>query len=182
MTICTIQPRVQIVLGCFFVLFSVGCASEKEHRMGLFKGRDPLMGEKIPSPNVPVGKDAYGLKDTRDPLIRADAGRTNPEPAAALVTGRRDMEQSDLRIADIRRPVGGLSARESGNTAEQMNSEVKRIGGRVSSPTRTDNGGYEVRVQVPNGPSGAMTGYVGTGNTAAAALNDAYDQVRNERK
>lgn len=148
----------------------------------MLKGRDPLMGEKIPSPNVPTGRDAYGLKDTRDPLIRADAGRTSLDTPAALASGRRDSELSDLRIPDDRRPSGGFASREVGAMSDRFISELKKIGGKVSSPSRTETGAYEVKVQVPNGPSGSMTGYVGTGNTPVAALSNAYDQVRGERK
>jgi hypothetical protein len=183
MTAIPACPRTRLVLiGSAVVLFAVGCAGEKDHRIGMLKGRDPLMGEKIPSPNVPTGRDAYGLKDGRDPLIRADAGRTNPDSPAALAGGRRDTELAELRIPDDRRPSGGFASREQGASSDQFIAELKRIGGKVSSPTRTESGAYEVKAQVPNGPSGSMTGYIGTGNTPLAALKDAYDQVRAERK
>jgi hypothetical protein len=58
---------------------------------------------------------------------------------------------------------------------------LERYGGRVFAASRTETGGYEVRVQVPHSSSGAATGYVGTGNTPTLALKDAYDQVRADR-
>lgn len=162
----------------------IGCAGERDSRLGMLKGADPLMGEKIPSPNVPTGRDTYGLKDNRDPLIRAAAGRTNPDTPATLAAGRRDAEQSDLRIPDDRRPAGAVASRDGGGegSADQIVDAVKRRGGRVFSPRRTDAGAYEVRVQIPSGDSGAMTGFIGVGNTPTAALKDAYTQARTERK
>jgi hypothetical protein len=171
-----------LLLCSLAALLTVGCASEKDHRIGLMKGRDPLLGEKIPNPNVPTGRDSYGSKETRDPLIRVDAGRTNPATPATLAAARTDAELSDLRIPDDRRANGGFASREAGANSDQFITELKRVGGKVSTPTRTETGTYEVRVRVPNGPSGSMTGYVGAGNTPVAALSDAYEQVRNERR
>lgn len=179
----TVRFALPVALFCL-----VGCAGEKQARLSTLNGRDPLMGEKIPPPNVPTGRDRYGLKDGRDPILRADAGRTNPEVAAALATGRpRDPEQPDLRIPDDRRPAGGFASRgslapSSGTPAEQLTKELEGYGVRVFSPTRTDAGGYEVRAQVPTGPTGAMSGYVGSGNSPVNALRDVYDQVRADRR
>jgi hypothetical protein len=150
-------------------MLAVGCAGEREHRIGMLNGSDPLLGEKIPSPNVPTGRDRYGLKDGRDPLMRADAGR-------------RDLEQSDLRIPDDRRPSGGFASRESAGNPDMWKADLELTGAKVFSPTRTETGNYEVRVQVPTRSSGAMTGYVGVGATPTVALKDAYDQVRADRK
>lgn len=163
---------------------AVGCASERDNRLGMLKGRDPLMGEKIPPPNVPTGRDTYGLKDGRDPLIRAAAGRSNGLDApATLAGGTRDEGISDLRIPNDRRAGGGMTGRDAGGVtpADQITAEVKRLGGKVFAPKETSSG-YEVRVQVPAGDSGAMTGFIGSGGTATAALRDAFDQVRATRR
>jgi hypothetical protein len=160
--------------------FATGCASERDNRVGMLKGRDPLMGEKIPPPNVPTGRDTYGIKDTRDPLIRADAGRSSTrDTAAGLAGGSRDEGISDLRIPNDRRAGGGITSRDAGGVTptDQITSEVKRMGGKVFAAKETSSG-YEVRVQIPAGDSGAMTGFIGSGSTATAALRDAFDQVR----
>lgn len=161
------------------VACAAGCASERDNRIGMLKGRDPLMGEKIPPPNVPTGRDTYGLKDGRDPLIRADAGRSIRDTAAGLAGGSRDEGISDLRIPNDRRSGGGMTSRDAGGVTptDQMTAEVKRLGGKVFAPKETTSG-YEVRVQIPAGDSGAMTGFIGAGTTATAALRDAFEQVR----
>lgn len=162
------------------VACAAGCASERDNRLGMLKGRDPLMGEKIPPPNVPTGRDTYGIKDNRDPLIRADAGRSSTrDTAAGLAAGNRDDSLSDLRIPNDRRSGGGTASRDAGGVTptDQMTAEVKRLGGKVFAAKETSSG-YEVRVLVPAGDSGAMTGFIGSGNTATAALRDAFEQVR----
>jgi hypothetical protein len=177
----TIRP-LPIWVACA-VACCVGCASERDNRIGMLKGRDPLMGEKIPPPNVPTGRDTYGIKDTRDPLIRAAAGRSGGDTAAGLAGGSRDDGISDLRIPTDRRAGGGITSRDAGGVtpADQITAEVKRLGGKVFVPRET-SGGYEVKVQIPAGDSGAMTGFIGSGSTATAALRDAFDQVRAARR
>lgn len=166
-----LHHRTRVVAFATAVVCAVGCAGEKQNRLASLNGRDPLMGEKIPPPNVPTGRDRYGMKDARDPILRADATRNV------------DSGVSELRIADDRRPAGGLASRgTTGTTVDQMTKDLERSGVRVFSPTRTETGGYEVRAQVPTGPTGAMSGYVGGGTTPAAALRDVYDQVRADRR
>ncbi len=162
---------------------AVGCASERDNRLGVLKGRDPLMGEKIPPPNVPTGRDTYGIKDTRDPLIRAAAGRSGGDTAAGLAGGSSDNSLSDLRIPNDRRSGGGMTSRDAGGVTptDQMTAEVKRLGGKVFAPKETTSG-YEVRVQIPAGDSGAMTGFVGSGSSPTSALRDAFEQVRAVRR
>lgn len=137
--------------------------------------RDPLLGEKIPAPNVPTGRDQYGSKPGGDPLLRADAGRGGYEPLS------RDGSNEPLRIPD-RRPGGVTTSRglTLGSTAtqDQLTAELQQVGAKLYGPSRTETGTYEVRVMVPNGSSGAMSGYVGGGPTPASAVRDAYEQVR----
>ncbi len=159
-----------VMAGCALVGLA-GCANDRDARLSqLSKGRanDPLLGEKIPPPNVPTGREQYGSKDGRDPLLRADA------------TGR-DGSNEPLRIPD-RRPGAISTGRDltlgTSATADQLTAELQQIGAKVYGPTRTETGSYEARVMVPSGPSGAMSGYVGGGATPTAALRDAYDQVR----
>ena len=154
----------------------MGCANDRDQRMAqLDRSRDPLMGKHIPSPDVPTGRDQYGSKNTRDPLLRADNGARDRD----LVS--RDGANEPLRIPD-RRPAGSSTGRNltlgSTATADQMTAELQQAGAKVYSPTRTETGTYEVRVVVPNPTTGASSGYVGGGATPTAALRDAYDQVR----
>lgn len=155
----------------------VGCASERDQRLSQLRDQnhDPLLG-KIPSPNVPTGRDQYGAKTVRDPLLRADSGGKKGYDLAS-----RDGANEPLRIPD-RRPTGGTASRELGSaataTADEMAAELKQAGAKVFPAGRTETGTYEVRVMVPSGPSGAMSGYVGGGATPTAALRDVYEQVR----
>jgi hypothetical protein len=163
--------RTLAVLGGCVVVGLVGCANDRDARLSqLDRGRDPLMG-KIPAPNVPTGRDQYGAKDTRDPLLRADATS-------------RDGANERLHIPD-RRPSGATASRElslgSTATADQLTADLQQIGAKLYGPTRTETGSYEVRVLVPSGPSGASSGYVGGGATPTAALRDVYEQVRGGR-
>jgi hypothetical protein len=166
-----------VLAGCAAVGL-VGCASERDQRLAQLKGRDPLMGEKIPPPNVPTGRDQYGAKDGRDPLLRADNGRGGYDPVS------RDGSNEPLRIPD-RRPGAVSTGREltlgSTATADQLTAELQQIGAKVYAASRTETGSYEVRVMLPSS-SGAMSGYVGGGATPTAALRDAYDQVRSGSK
>lgn len=164
----TVARRLLAVVG---VVALAGCASERDQRLSqLDRSRDPLMGKHIPSPDVPTGRDQYGSKNSRDPLLRADAGR-----------GGDDGANEPLRIPD-RRPGGTSTGRDlsagSSATADQMTAELQRVGAKVYTASRTETGSYEVRVMVPTGGSGAMSGYVGGGATPTAALRDAYEQVR----
>lgn len=168
-----VARRLLAVLG---VVALAGCASERDQRLSqLDRSRDPLMGKHIPSPDVPTGRDQYGSKNTRDPLLRADTGGGGRDLAS------RDGADEPLRIPD-RRPGGTSTGRDlssaSNATADQMTAELQRAGAKVYTASRTETGSYEVRVMVPTGGSGAMSGYVGGGATPTAALRDAYEQVR----
>jgi hypothetical protein len=163
-----------VFTGCAFVGL-VGCANDRDARMSqLEKGRDPLKGEHIKSPNVPTGRDQYGSKGTPDPLLRADAGRG--DGGLELVSAGEPYRSPD------RRPTALSTGRDltlgATATADQLTAELQQIGGKLYGPTRTETGSYEVRVMVPSGPSGASSGFVGGGPTPTAALRDAYDQVR----
>ena len=160
-------------IRCFLLIgvlpIALGCASERENRLGQLNQRDPLLGEKIPNPNVPTGRDRYGSKEGRDPLLKAAAF---------------DRDNSPLKMPEDRRATGSIAARDwtlgiNANT-DQLTSELQRFGAKVDPPTRTETGAYEVRVRVPSGPSGATSGYVGTGSSHLAALRDAYDQVKSD--
>ncbi len=163
-----------VFAGCAFVGLA-GCANDRDARMSqLEKGRDPLKGEHIKSPNVPTGRDQYGSKDGRDPLLRADAGKGGG--GLELVSG------GELYRSPDRRPTALSTGRDltlgATATADQLTAELQQIGSKLYGPTRTETGSYEVRVMVPSGPSGASSGFVGGGATPTAALRDAYDQVR----
>jgi hypothetical protein len=168
--------RLMVVLAAA-ALGLAGCANDRDARLAQLdrNRRDPLLGDKIPSPDVPTGRDQYGSKNTRDPLLRADNGTRDRD----LVS--RDGANEPLRIPD-RRPGGSTTGRDlslgSTATADQMKAELQQAGAKVYSPSRTETGSYEVRVMVPTGTSGAMSGYVGGGATPTAALRDAYEQVR----
>lgn len=167
--------RLMVVLAAA-ALGLAGCANDRDARLAqLGKDRDPLKGKHIPSPDVPTGRDQYGAKNTRDPLLRADNGTRDRDLAS------RDGANEPLRIPD-RRPGGVSTGRDlslgSTATADQMKAELQQAGAKVYSPNRTETGNYEVRVMVPNGSGGAMSGYVGGGATPTAALRDAYEQVR----
>jgi hypothetical protein len=172
----TAVRRTLAVLAGGALMALTGCANDRDARLSqLGRGRDPLLGEKIPSPNVPTGRDQYGSKNAGDPLLRADAGRGGYEPLS------RDGANEPLRIPD-RRPGGAVASRglTLGSTAtqDQLTAELQQAGAKLYGPSRTETGSYEVRVMVPNGGSGAMSGFVGGGATPTAALRDAYDQVR----
>ncbi len=162
-----------VLAGCAAVGL-VGCASERDERLAQLKGRDPLKGNHIPSPDVPTGRDQYGAKPKPDPLLRADGGRGGYDPVS------RDGSNEPLRIPD-RRPGAVSTGREltlgATATADQLTAELQQIGAKVYTASRTETGSYEVRVMLPSS-SGAMSGYVGGGATPTAALRDAYDQVR----
>ena len=171
-----VRRSLAVLVGCAVAVGLAGCANDRDKRMAqLERGRtaDPLLGEKIPPPNVPTGREQYGAKDGRDPLLRADA-RGGFDPFS------RDGSNEPLRIPD-RRPTGTAPGREltlgSSATADQMTAELQQIGAKVYPPSRPETGSYDVRVMIPN-TSGAMSGYVGGGPTPTAALRDAYDQVR----
>lgn len=167
-----------VVLAGGALIALAGCANDRDARMAQLergRGRDPLLGEKIPSPNLPTGRDQYGSKPKPDPLLRADAGRDGFDPFS------RDGANEPLRIRD-RRPGGATASRglTLGSTAtqEQLTAELQQVGAKLYGPSRTETGTYEVRVMVPTGSSGAMSGYVGGGSTPASAVGDAYEQVR----
>lgn len=164
-----------VLLGCA-VIGLVGCASERDARLQqLNKSSDPLMGKHIPATDLPTGRDHYGSKNARDPLLRADAARNGLD----LVS--HDGANEPLRIPD-RRPGALATGRDltlgSTATSDQLTAQLQQIGAKVYGPTRTETGSYEARVMVPSGPSGAMSGYVGGGATPTAALRDVYEQVR----
>ena len=160
-------PNVVRPLPVLLAVLAVGCAAERDQRLAQLKSpppdRDPLKGQHITPPNVPTGRDQYA-KDRRDPLLRADA---------------RDDGTDPIRTPD-RRTGGNVTGRDlalgSAATAEQMTSELQKAGAKVGAATRGDHG-YEVRVEVPT-RDGAKSWYTGGGGTPAAALKDAYDQVR----
>jgi hypothetical protein len=173
----TVARRLVAVMAGGALVALAGCTSDRDARLSqLEKGRrDPLLSnEKIPPPNVPTGRDQYGSKNGRDPLLRADAGKGGID----LVS--HDGANEPLRIPD-RRPGGAMASREltlgSTATADQLTAELQQIGAKIYGPTRTETGSYEARVMLPS-TSGAMSGYVGGGATPTAALRDAYEQVR----
>ncbi|MCU0705943.1 MAG: hypothetical protein MUF18_18405 [Fimbriiglobus sp.] len=173
----TLRRPLTVLAGCVVVGLA-GCAAERDHRLAQLSTRDPLKGDRIPPPNVPTGRDQYGAKDGRDPLLRADAGGRGGIDLAS-----HDGANEPLRIPD-RRPgaVATSASREltlgSSATAEQLQSDLQNIGAKLYGPTRTETGSYEVRVVIPNGVSGATSGFTGGGATPTAALRDAYEQVR----
>ncbi len=161
-------PRHWPTAFCLLAVLAAGCASERDQRMAQLKSadpeRDPLKGKHIPSPNIPTGRDSYA-KDKRDPFLRPlSVADDTPDP---------------IRVPD-RRAGGSTTGRDltlgSAATPEQMASELNKSGAKVGTATRGESG-YEVRVEVPT-RDGAKSWYTGGGPTAAAAMKDAYDQVR----
>ncbi len=185
-----------LVLLCAGLMLNCGCKQEQEYRnQQLGRKDDPLLGKTIPNPNVPTGRETYGTKDSRDPLLRqqgqtSSLGRERGEqpnpwrptwrstPGALAYNDSPTGEFSDLRIPNTNR--GGSTLDRTTNPDKAL-SELARLGAKVFKPVRTDSGQYEVRVQVPLDKSGAMSSYVGTGNSAQAALQDAYDQLWADR-
>jgi hypothetical protein len=190
-----------LLIGMVVLLCTLtGCRSEREHRLSQLgrNGPDPLRGEMtIPSPNVPTGRDMFGSKESRDPLYRnggattateARGGNTADRPwrpnwkstPGALASGDGTAEFSDLRIP--KRDTSNPGTRGGSNDSTVTLTSLERLGAKVFDPIRTENGVYEVRVQVPVNTSGAMSSYIGSGSTPAAALDHAYRQARNDVK
>jgi hypothetical protein len=151
-----------------FALLTVGCQSEKQTRNDQLKKQDPFLGERIPNPNVPTGRDR---KETpKDPLMRADKDR--PKDEMFEVRPASDKKGSSLTSRSS-------LASSKGATPEQLKQDLERIGAKVYTPVHRENG-YDVRVQLQSA-TGALSSYTGTGSSADIALRDAYEQLRAER-
>jgi hypothetical protein len=169
---------------------------------------DPLLGgARIPPQNLPLpGRDGYGARERKDPLLGSPAGRDADERA-----GRDDAKGSASRgwtkdhpfrpgpgttnaaLAGHLVPDDTLSIgdrRAPGRTASQpaddgpeytrAADELRRLGATVDPPERTGNG-YEVRATVPLDGPGLIRQYTGAGLTPAAAVRQLLDQVRSDR-
>lgn len=144
-------------------VLTVGCQSEKQVRNDQLNKRDPFLGERIPNPNVPTGRERK--ESTKDPFFRADNGLIELRPGfdrkGSSLTSRSSLASS------------------KGATPEQLKTDLERVGAKVFSPVHRDNG-YDVKIQTQSA-SGVLSSYTGTGSTSAVALRDAYDQLRAER-
>lgn len=144
-------------------VLTVGCQSEKQVRNDQLNKRDPFLGERIPNPNVPTGRERK--ESTKDPFFRADNDLIELRPGfdrkGSSLTSRSSLASS------------------KGATPEQLKTDLERVGAKVFSPVHRDNG-YDVKVQTQSA-SGVLSSYTGTGSTSAVALRDAYDQLRAER-
>jgi hypothetical protein len=144
-------------------MLTVGCQSEKQVRNDQLNKRDPFLGERIPNPNVPTGRERK--ESTKDPFLRADNEFIELRPGydrkGSSLTSRSSLASS------------------KGATPEQLKQDLERVGAKVYSPIHRENG-YEVRVQTQTA-KGVLSSYTGTGSTSAIALRDAYEQLRAER-
>ena len=202
----TVRPRIRFRFRWGLVLLAplcaLGCKGNGDRAGGLLpRNRDPLMGaDRIPPAGVPMpGKDgSYGAA-TRDPLFKGTAasrsGTKEPfrlteefTPAAMAVRGT---DHADPLVIDDRRPTatptGGGGVRPAAGAVpagnwEQLADELRRIGGKPFAPIKLPGGEYEFRCAVPLDTTGAMRQYTGVGATPLAAVTDAYEQVRAERK
>ncbi len=160
--------KVSIALMVTVLSLTVGCQSEKQVRNDQLNKRDPFLGERIPNPNVPTGRER---KDTaKDPFLRADRDRWNND----LIELRPGYDKKGSSLTSR-----SSLASSNGATPEQLKQDLERVGAKVYSPIRRENG-YDVRVQTQSA-SGVLSSYTGSGSTSAIALKDAYEQLRAER-
>jgi hypothetical protein len=148
-------------------LLTMGCQSEKQTRNDQLNKRDPFLGERIPNPNVPTGRER---KDTKDPFLRAERDKWKDD----LIELRPGFDKKGSSLTSR-----SSLASSNGATPEQLKTDLERIGAKVFAPVHRDNG-FDVKVQTQS-PSGVLSSYTGSGSTAALALRDAYDQLRAER-
>ena len=171
---------------------------------------DPLLGgSRIPPQNLPVpGREGYGAKERRDPLLGSPAGRdgnakqagqggskesairrpTKDEPfrpgpgtTNAALAGHL-VPDDTLSIGDRRTPGRTASQpKDAGPDADRAADELRRLGATVEGPSRSGDG-YEVRASVPLGDEGRVRQYTGTGPTAATAVKQVLDQIKSDRK
>jgi hypothetical protein len=199
-------------------VFLVGCKSSggggvfgrRSNPDGSLTSRgDPLLGgARIPPQNLPVpGREGYGARQRRDPLLGSPAGRDGsderagkdsakgsairrptkdqpfrpgPETTNAALAGHL-IPDDTLSIGDRRTPGRTASqVRDDSPEYERAADELRRLGATVDEPVRADNG-YEVRASVPLGEAGRVRQYTGTGPTAAAAVKQVVDQIRSDR-
>jgi hypothetical protein len=191
---------------------SDGLLGRKSGPEGSLTSRDPLLGgTRIPPQNLPVpGKDGYGAREKKDPLLGAPAGRdgageragqgdakgsasrgpTKDEPfrpgpgtTNAALAGHL-VPDDTLSIGDRRTPgkaAGRPAPRDGGPEFELVADELRRCGATVEPAARAGDG-FEVRASVPLDGPGLIRQYTGAGPTPAAAARQVLDQVKSDRK
>jgi hypothetical protein len=200
--------------------FLVGCKNSGSSGGGIFGRRsnpdgnlmsrgDPLLGgARIPPQDLPLpGREGYGARERRDPLLGSPAARdgtgeraskegskgsairqpTKDEPfrpgpgtTNAALAGHL-VPDDTLSIGDRRTPGRTASQpRDNGAEFDRLTEDLRRLGATVSTPERTGNG-YEVRASVPLGDAGRVRQYTGTGPTAAAAAQQVFEQIQSDR-
>lgn len=210
-----LRPAAAVVLCA--AAFLVGCKNSGGGVFGrrsnpdgsLMSRGDPLLGgARIPPQNLPVpGREGYGARERRDPLLGSPAARDGDDKQAGQGGSkgsaiRRPTKDEPFRpgpgttnaaLAGHLAPDDTLSIgdrRAPGRTASQIRDdspefvraaeELRRLGATVGDPTRVGNG-YEVRASVPLGDAGVVRQYTGAGPTAAAAAKQALDQIRADK-
>lgn len=171
---------------------------------------DPLLGgARIPPQNLPVpGREGYGARERRDPLLGSPAARdgtgeragkdsskgsairrpTKDEPfrpgpgtTNAALAGHL-VPDDTLSIGDRRTPGRTASQpHDDGPEFERVADELRQLGATVGASARVGDG-YEVRASVPRGDAGVVRQYTGAGPTAAAAAKQVLDQIKSDRK
>jgi hypothetical protein len=199
-------------------VFLVGCKSSggggvfgrRSNPDGSLTSRgDPLLGgARIPPQNLPVpGREGYGSRERRDPLLGSPAARdgsaeragkdgakgsairrpTKDEPfrpgpgtTNAALAGHLAPDDT-LSIGDRRTPGRTTSQpRDDGPEFDGIADELKRLGATAVDSARVGSG-YEVRASVPLNDAGGVRQYTGAGPTAAAAARQVLDQLKSDR-
>jgi hypothetical protein len=173
-------------------------------REGVAARGDPLLGSPAGrGVDTPPAErtDRVGQRkrsNTADPGDAALPPRRRDEPYrpgrestnAALAAGRLDPADPKLAIDPDPRPRATPAAfvprgDGGGRTFDQLAAELKdRYAALVGPAERDRDGGYVVRAEVPIDPGqpGRLRAYEGTGPTAAAAVMQVLDQVRDDRR
>src|SRR5581483_10873998 len=188
---------------------SDGFLGRKSGPEGALASRDPLLGgTRIPPQNLPVpGKDGYGARERRDPLLGAPAGRDGAGERAGQGDGKGSAKRGPtkdepfrpgpgttnaalashlvpddtLSIGDRRAPGRPTSRPADGDPEfELVADELRRCGATVEPAARVGDG-YEVRASVPLDGPGLIRQYTGAGPTPAAAAKQVLDQVKADR-
>jgi hypothetical protein len=179
---------------------------------GPSRNNDPLVvgPGRIPKQNLPVpGRDLAGARGRSDPLLGSPTGRTvdrrggygedperwkngpylpGPDGTPASLAARTRNDEEGLKIdggggVPLKPAAGDVPATGGGRDDGLLFEELARYGVKRGDYSISREGGQVVaRVRVPIAGGGASRGYVGTGRTETAAIQQVLDQVKLDQK
>ncbi|MGL6076941.1 MAG: hypothetical protein ACRC8S_22525 [Fimbriiglobus sp.] len=167
---------------------------------------DPIFGLRLPPQGVLGPEKDDVAKDRRDPILTSPASRDRSKPSEADLPPRAGMEvKPEFRpvpaaLANPRKPSDELTIERKPKTSEsaaiplaipanmgegyeEVIGALKRLGAKWTKPSHT-NEGFTVNVDVPQSlaKSSPMRRYMGLGETPAAALKSALEQIKSDSK